>query len=302
VFQSRPGKPQFQKDPWHFIKHDNNPSIHVSNDADHTRMRRTIAHAFSEKALKDQEPIMHTYTDMLIKRLGEAATTVGTTNIKQWYKWALFDMFGDLCFNQPFGCLEAGKSHPWIDLLTEAIGSFYFLGLARRVPGAQSLLMAMVPKKKMEQAEWHTKYSIDLADRRIAMKTDRADFMSAILKHNDTEKGLSLPEIHSTTGVFIPGGSDTVSTSLTGTTYLLLKHPDKLRTLVEEIRSSYKSVEEITVYSTSSLKYLTAVIYEGLRTYPPVATNLPREVPEGGAIVCGMYLPGGVSNPERRSS
>jgi len=65
----------------------------------------------------------------------------------------------------------------------------------------------MVSKKKMEQAAWHTKFSNDLADKRIAMVTDQSDFVSFLLKYND-EKGLLVPEIRSNSNVLIPGGSD----------------------------------------------------------------------------------------------
>ena len=237
---------------------------------------------------------MQNYSNMLISRLGEATKAGGAINIKQWYQWALFDMFGDLCFNQPFGCLEAGRSHPWIDIIGESIQAFYYLGLSRRIPGLQTLAIKMVPKKKTEQAAWHSKFSKDLADKRMAMVTDRPDFMSFILKHNETEKALSVPEIRSNSNVLIPGGSETTSTFLTGTTWLLLKNPSKYKTLVEEIRSTFEKTEDITITNTAGLPYLNAVINEGLRVYPPVPSNMPRIVPNGGATVCGQWLPSGV--------
>ncbi|EXJ66783.1 uncharacterized protein A1O5_09978 [Cladophialophora psammophila CBS 110553] len=295
IYQSRSGKSQFQKDPLHYQKHDKIPSLHVSSDADHTRMRRLISHAFSDKALRDQEPIMKQYSDLLVKRLHEATESGDPVNIKQWYQWTLFDLFGDLCFNQPFGCLESGKSHPWIDIIGESIQAFYYLGLARRLPGLQSLVMKAIPKKKTEQAAWHSEFSKNLADRRMAMETDRPDFMSFILKHNETEKALTVPEIRSNTNVLIPGGSETTSTFLTGTTWNLLRHPSKYKRLVEEIRSTFKDAHEINISTTAGMEYLNAVINEGLRVYPPVPSNMPRVVPEEGAVVCEKWLPGGIS-------
>ncbi|EXJ87189.1 hypothetical protein A1O3_04148 [Capronia epimyces CBS 606.96] len=295
IYQSRPGKPQFQKDPLHYQKHDKTPSLHVSSDADHTRMRRMIAHAFSDKALREQEPIMKQYSDTLIRRLHEVTASGEAINIKQWYQWTLFDLFGDLCFNQPFGCLEAGKSHPWIDIIGESIQAFYYLGLARRIPGLQSLMMKMIPKKKTEQAAWHSAFSKSLADKRMAMKTDRPDFMSFILKHNETEKALTVPEIRSNVNVLIPGGSETTSTFLTGTTWTLLQNPEKYKLLVDEIRSTFKDSDDIKISNTAGMDYLNAVINEGLRFYPPVPSNMPRVVPDEGAIVAGKFLPGGIS-------
>lgn len=288
------GHGQMQKDPLHYQKHDRTPSLHVSSDADHTRMRRLISHAFSDKALRAQEPIMQQYSDLLMMRLHEVAKTGSSTNIKQWYHWTLFDLFGDLCYGESFGCLRESKSHPWIDIIGESIQAFYYIGLSRRVPGLQKLLLSMMPKKKVEQAAWHTKFSSDLADKRMAMVTDRPDFMSFILKYND-EKGLSVPEIRSNSNVLIPGGSETTGTFLTGTTWYLLKNPMIYKTLAEEIRGSFKTSEDITITNLLSLKYLNAVVEEGLRIYPPVPSNMPRSIPEEGAMICGKWVPGGTS-------
>jgi len=229
-----------------------------------------------------------------MSRLHEVSKPGNAINIKQWYHWALFDLFGDLCYGESFGCLRDGKSHPWIDIIGESIQAFYYLGLSRRIPGLQKLMFKMMPKKKMEQAAWHTKFSNDLADKRMAMVTDRPDFMSFLLKYND-EKGLSVPEIRSNSNVLIPGGSETTGTFLTGTTWHLLKNPMVYKTLVEEIRGSFQSAEEITVTKLVTLKYLTAVIEEGLRIYPPVPSNMPRVIPDEGAMVCEKWLPGGTS-------
>ncbi|KAL4756120.1 cytochrome P450 [Aspergillus foveolatus] len=60
-----------------------------------------------------------------------------------------------------------------------------------------------------------------------------------------------------------------------------------------EIRSAFHFYDEINVLSTSPLKYLQAVILEGLRIYPPLPFALPRVVPQGGDTVDGHFLPAG---------
>ncbi|OCK76204.1 benzoate 4-monooxygenase cytochrome P450 [Lepidopterella palustris CBS 459.81] len=295
VYGSQPGgKPQMQKDPLHYQKHDETPSLHVSGDADHTRMRRLIAHAFSEKALKEQEPIMQSYTDLLIKRLHDVGSSGNTVDLRKWFHWTVFDLFGDLAYGENFGCLKEGKSHPWLEIIGESINAFMFIALARRIPGLQRLIFAMLPKKKIEQAEWHTKFSSDLADKRMAMVTDRPDFMSFLLKYND-EKGLTVPEIRSNSNVLMHGGSETTATFFAGTTWRLLKNPRTYQRLVDEIRGAFQSADEITLVKLGQLKYLTAVIEEGLRVYPPVPTNMPRMVPAEGAVIADKWVPGGTS-------
>jgi len=61
---------------------------------------------------------------------------------------------------------------------------------------------------------------------------------------------------------------------------------------VAEIRSAYNTYEDITDTNSSKLRYLSAVIDEGFRIYPPVGVGLYRESP--GETVDGIYIPKGV--------
>jgi cytochrome P450 len=90
-------------------------------------------------------------------------------------------------------------------------------------------------------------------------------------------------------------GTETTATELSGLTFMLLKNQDKLKRLTDEIRSSFSSIEGMTMTSLSRLDYLGACIEEGLRLYPPVPVGLARIVPQGGAYVCGRWVSGGVS-------
>lgn len=82
------------------------PAI-AANDVDHTRQRRLLNHAFSEAALREQEPLMNKYFDLLIQKLYEKidGPTNGKVNIMRWFNFITFDMIGDLCFGEDFGAL-----------------------------------------------------------------------------------------------------------------------------------------------------------------------------------------------------
>lgn len=71
-------------------------------------------------------------------------------------------------------------------------------------------------------------------------------------------------------------------------------NPHTLTKLVNEIRSSFENETDMTFRTIGTLKYLSAVIEEGLRMYPPLVTSLCRIVPKGGALVDGQYVPEGV--------
>ena len=65
--------------------------------------------------------------------------------------------------------------------------------------------------------------------------------------------------------------------------------------LTEEVRSAFKSEDEIDMISVQKLTYLLAVLDESLRLYPPVPAGGPRKIAPGGDVILGQYVPGGVS-------
>lgn len=68
-----------------------------------------------------------------------------------------------------------------------------------------------------------------------------------------------------------------------------------MQQLSEEIHSCFTGDNDITIQSAAKLPYLSAVIEESLRLYPPVAAGLRRVVPEGGAVIDGHFVPENVS-------
>lgn len=118
--------------------------------------------------------------------------------------------------------------------------------------------------------------------------------MSYIL-NADGEKGMTIEETYTAAQVLIVAGSETSATALCGATYLLLSNPSALSRLASEVRSAFPSEADILPSATASLPYLNAVVEEALRLSPPGPGTFPRRVPEGGRVVCGGFVPGGVA-------
>jgi cytochrome P450 len=140
----------------------------------------------------------------------------------------------------------------------------------------------------------HFKYCTDRVDRRLAIKTTRPDFWTQVLRR-EGDASLSLAEMHSNADLFMIAGTETSATLVSGLIYYLLTNPEKMTKLQEELRSEFKSLDEITMARLIHLKYLNACIEEGLRVYSPVPVGLPRRAPAPGVAVCGEWIPGGVS-------
>jgi len=139
------------------------------------------------------------------------------------------------------------------------------------------------------------KLAAEKASRRINDDTDRPDFMSYILKNNDTEKGMTIPEIRENAFILILAGSETTASSLTGITYYLLKNRHVLDKLTSEIRAAFATQEDMTIQKLAEQKYLNAVLEEGMRLFPAVPASLPRILPPEGAMICDRFVPGGTS-------
>lgn len=109
-------------------------------------------------------------------------------------------------------------------------------------------------------------------------------------------QGLTAQNLETNSSILIAAGSETTATLLSGATFLLLTHPETLSSLTEEIRSNFKSEDEINFSTVNDLPYLKACLDEALRLYPPTPGGLPRTVPKGGAVICGKHIPEDVSH------
>jgi len=92
------------------------------------------------------------------------------------------------------------------------------------------------------------------------------------------------------------GGADTVGNTLMVGTFHLLKQPEKLQKLREELLTAWPllSGDGPTLRDLEKLSYLNAIIKESLRLSSGVTTGLLRVVPASGATITGIAVPPGV--------
>ena len=100
-------------------------------------------------------------------------------------------------------------------------------------------------------------------------------------------------EIVATFGILLIAGSETTATLLAAATFYLCKNQEVMKKLVEEIRTSFETEDDITMISVNKLRYLLAVLDEALRIHPPVPQGPPRVVPNKGEYINGQFVPGG---------
>lgn len=300
ILANRPGKSQFLKDPTWWQKIPGQPHDNVVTAIDiakHAQVRRLLAPAFSARALRGQEPVLQKYVRLLVERLQAKVLESGTEaniDITPWLNFTPFDIFGDLGLGESFDCLENSRYHPWIELIFGSLRFVTCIAAARYFPLVEFLLLKCIPASLQKEAEGHRQQIADKVDRRLSWEIQRPDIMSYLIDENG-KAALPHGELIANFEILTTAGSETSATILTGIISHVVDQPDSLAAVTQEIRNAFKENGEVTLDSVRDLKYLNAVINEGLRYCPAVPWMLPRIVPDGGETICGEYIPGGVS-------
>lgn len=110
-------------------------------------------------------------------------------------------------------------------------------------------------------------------------------------------KGLSQEQAEVESNVQILAGSDSTATVLRITLMFLIASPDayaKLRTEIDDaVAAGNISYPVVTYAEAMKLPYLDAVIWEGMRLWPPLIGFLSKLAPKGGDTVNGIFYPEG---------
>ncbi|KAK4039424.1 cytochrome P450 [Parachaetomium inaequale] len=267
-------------------------------DADreeHSRLRRAVAGGFSEKAMREQEPVIAGYVDMLVDGIRRRSEKGEEVDIVKWYNWATFDVVGDLVFAESFGCLEGERGHPFVNLVTGLAAqaaeftAMKYAGL-QKVPGFKWGLNKVVKFVAKDLFSEMQRVMGAKLQHRLEVKEERTDLFEGLMSKRE-EWNLDMNRLQANAAILAAAGSETTASLLTGVSFLLLQNPDAMEKLKHEVRSSFNGVADITITSVGRLPYLLACLNEGLRRYPPAVSNLPREVHEGGEMICGEFVP-----------
>ncbi|KAH7150522.1 cytochrome P450 [Dactylonectria estremocensis] len=277
------------------------PNIMTADRMTHSRHRRLLSHAFSEKALREQEGELAKYCTKLLAQL-EAECAGGAVDLAEWYHLTTFDLIGSLAFGQDFSCVDTGRPHPFVasiksvsrELVMSQMTKYYGLGDLRNwfLKGSTTSRVANAHRARQ------------MVESRIARgpTSNRRDFWHYVLaadetRSGDKDKSLSLDEMVVNAFSIAIAGSDGTATALTASTFLLLTHQPVYRQLRDSIRTAFSSEDYITSIALAGhrIPLLDAVINEAMRLYPPVAVTLPRVSPPWGATIDGLFVPAGTT-------
>ncbi|KAL9122024.1 MAG: hypothetical protein Q9187_001416 [Circinaria calcarea] len=252
----------------------------------HDQRRRIWSLAFSDKALRGYEDRVKRYRDQMIAQID---TSNGQPiNVTKWFNLFSFDVMGDLAFGASFNMLETSEEHWAIKLLNsgmEPLGWMFptwFFVMLVGVPGLANDWRRLI------------KYCSQKLDDRMAMTVAVPDIMSVLLEpwKDRRPTGADLNMLQGDSQLIVVAGSDTTASSLTYVFYELVRAPDHIQKLRDEIAPYYTIGGDVPHQQIQYLEHLNGVIYETLRLHPPVPTALQRNTPPEGIKIGHTYIPG----------
>lgn len=261
----------------------------------HTQMRRAFAPGLTKAALRQQDPLIQKHVSEFIDEVRiRGSSGQQPLNIVELVNFLAYNIFSDLFLGEPFNLFKDPTYVPWVHSIkgfakaTMSMGSLQHFVLTRYV------LAFIIRRFGKKYRDAFMNVCFDRFDRRAASKSNHPDlFHFATADRKKAEQQLALNDMRDFSPFLMLAGGETTPTLLSGLTFCLLKHPDKLSRLLDEVRGAFKSADEMTMESLLRLQYLGVCIEETLRLYPPVAAGTERVVPNSGAPIAGEFIPGG---------
>jgi cytochrome P450 len=121
-FQS--SKPSFVKSAFYelasTVPKGTNPGILLDRDIErHGKTRRLLSHAFSPKALLEQEDLVRSFIDNLLEKFAVHGRSPEGLSATEWFGYFTFDVIGKLSLGTSFGCIADEKPHYWVKFVME---------------------------------------------------------------------------------------------------------------------------------------------------------------------------------------
>lgn len=300
IYGLQPGRIQNQRDPASYTPPadgDFGDGLLDSGDVVHSRLRRIFGQAFTPKALESMSGMLTKYSDKLITQLKLAVEKNPVQDMSAWYNFTTFDLTGEFALGEAFHCLDkGGESHFFLDTVLGGVIVGCQVWQLQRY-GLLTLIEPFFPKSVMEKQYQMASYTKGIVDERLksGFIPGHADVLNYLLENKRPEDQLPPAEIYENALLLVVAGSETTATLLAGVTAILSKHPDVLARVREEVRTTFKSNDEITPQAVNHLSYMLAVLSESLRIFPASPWGFPRIISsKGGQTVAGHWVPEGV--------
>ncbi|KAI1809246.1 cytochrome P450 [Poronia punctata] len=226
----------------------------------------------------------------------EEHETRGAADVYKWWLFLTTDVIGELSFGASFRMLENGKINQYaVDLQSAGrIASYrsafptlfkYCVRFGLSLPLLEQARGLGIRMRKYAQESLQRHRDV-VAEHGVDAKPT---LFTKVWVAEETDT-ITSDEIQNNAQAYIIAGSDTTSNELTYLVWAVCRRPDVKSRLLGELATL---PDDFQYEQLRQLPYLNHVIDETLRRYPTAPAGLPREVPLGGAQVCGHYIPAG---------
>ncbi|KIY00905.1 uncharacterized protein Z520_03571 [Fonsecaea multimorphosa CBS 102226] len=274
--------------------------IDIMDENEVSALKRAVGGAFATKNLLDYEPDVDHAIETLVQAIRKTRK-IPLLDVMQQFQ---IDFLLKVAFSRDTDYLTTGRSVAPVSAHRRLIHWARW----QSMPALESLLFksplswAWYSEQGKPQA-WTAMAIEEFNKRRDKASeglSDKPDLMAKYLdgrsRHKDSISDETILRMISST---IAAGFDTSAFTMTAIIYYLLKYPEamkKLRSEIDEARHAGRlSTPQPRFVETDRLEYLGAVIKETMRMRPFVRPLLEREVPPGGAVIAGKFLPGGTT-------
>ncbi|KAF7556158.1 hypothetical protein G7Z17_g1634 [Cylindrodendrum hubeiense] len=299
----------------------------VIDKAEHARKRKVLSSAYALKNLEDWEFKVAEKADQFLKACDAAATAplkAGTNpdpsdlkfDYRKYSNFFSIDAIADIGISEKLGMLVRGDDTCSAERMDGTMHEVHFRDALHSLARAQVCLVWAYPwykfntfLSKLVSSDFRRMMHLDRcwndmvyhrARKRMARYEageSHDDFFQALMHDKSgQDHNLDWGEIVAEVSIMMNAGSDTTAMAMVNVMYYLLKHPDILKKLREEVDAVVDADEVVTPYDkVKHLPYLQAVLNESLRISPPVVFSLPRKTPAEGYQISSEFIPGNTS-------
>ncbi|KAK3069602.1 hypothetical protein LTR53_011929 [Teratosphaeriaceae sp. CCFEE 6253] len=279
----------------------------------HAVKRRMVAHGFSAQSLASFEPYVDLTLDKLISRLDRFAATGEPFDIYFWFELFTIDLLGELALGDNFGAVTGGQPVRYsklVELSQRFANMSGLLPFGKRnvkmlswvpIPYVQRLYRARLDYLDYARVALERRFREDQREKVAPSGKMRQDIMQRFIEAQDPETGtrMGFDELRAETSSLMVAGASTGSVTLNWMTYYLCKHVEIKCRVVEQLEEMFPdNVNGEHTVAYTRLQHLSLLEHcetEVLRLHPPIGYAMPRDTPPQGAVIAGVYVPGGVA-------
>uniref|UniRef100_A0A673JAH1 Cytochrome P450 3A n=1 Tax=Sinocyclocheilus rhinocerous TaxID=307959 RepID=A0A673JAH1_9TELE len=254
-------------------------AVSIVEDDDWRRIRSILSPSFTSGRLKEMFGIMKTHSHILVDNLGQTATRGEAVDVKEFFGAYSMDVVTSTAFSVDIDSLNNPKD-PFVTNIKKML-KFDLLNPLFLITALFPFITPVL--EKMDFAFFPTSVTDfffaalkKIKSERVASDhKKRVDFLQLMVDSQTagkehTEKGLSDHEILSQSMIFIFGGYETTSSTLSFFFYNLATNPEAMKKLQEEIDQTFPDKAPVDYEVVMNMEYLDAALNESLRLFPIV--------------------------------